>query len=432
MKKWPLPNLDGGKIRIDRDWSQQNWNFGGENKIFKNRHPFDINLPRGWGNEWPALPKPDDDDPSEIRLNTINLRSTRNRCSNNTLLGYYMSWHIVGVSFYNENGRLPINGDELKGYNDSLPKENRFGIHICCRTIENYINQFSTDGLESSQIPLYLEYCTYLTMLYVIAHEWGHYRSEVLSFQIKNLIKSISGESNSSLSPSYLSYFVYKKEYPDTNFEEVFSEWASLKLGVFNYYMKKPGFAYRIANWPLIEATVKYMLTEAISSPTRIRPYSDVRFWIDFDNISRNEVMKRVSENKPSINRSVNDNVLIDGIKSLKNGKIIDLLMHNQIQFSNDHNFNGIIKSAPRAYPMEPDSSFYHFGNDECFSAKNPSSSENFLQLGKPEYSDPIEQINSRIIKAVDIFKDDKTEETILPIKVFSELLPLDPVYFHT
>jgi len=253
----------------------------------------------------------------------------------------------------------------------------------------------------------------------------------VLSFQISNLVKSISGESKNNLSPSYLSYFVYKKEYPHTNFEEVFAEWASLKLGIFNYYMKKPAFASSIPNWPQVEATVKFMLSQAISRPNRIRPYSDIRFWIDFDSITRDVVMKRLSENKPSINRSVNDNVLIDEIKSFKKGKIIDILMHNQMQFSEDHKFNGIVKSSPLAYPYEPDSAFYHLGDDECLVAHKPSNSGNFLQLGYPDFSDPTERYNSRVIKAIDSLKETNSIHAFLPIKVFSDLLPLDPVYFH-
>lgn len=433
MKKWPLPNLNEDIIRINRenrDWDERSWYYGKEEDFFTNEKPSFLDFPKGWGNPWPDLPIPDEE-PSEFWLNKISLSSPRNLRSNEFLLGYYISWHIVGVSFQNENGGQLRNGKELELYNDSLPKENRHGIHICSRGIENYINKFSTDGLDPIQIPMYLEYCTYLTMIYVIAHEWGHYRSEVLSFQINNLVKSISGDVNSRLSPSYLSYFVYKKEYPNSNFEEVFAEWASLKLGIFNYYMKKPDFTASISNWPKVEATVKFMLSKAIARPSRLRPYSDIRFWIDFDSITRDEVMKRLSENKSSINRSVNDNVKIEKIKSFKKGKMIDLLMHNQMQFSHEHQFNGLVKSAPLSYPFEPDSSFYHLGDDECLEANKPSNSGNFLQLEDAKFDDLDLQNNSKIKKVLDSLKDNKSGKAVLPIKVFSEILPLNPVYFH-
>ena len=432
MKKWPLPNLNISGLKPNRDWSKRNWFRGNESEdpSFV-EFPFKIDLPIGWSNPWPDIPNPDEEFP-EINLENIRLSRPKNLCSRESLLGYYMSWHIIGISFQNESGRPPRDGDELKEYNDKLPEENRYGIHICCKTIDNYIQKFSTDGIENSQIPFYLEYCTFLTMIYVIAHEWGHYRSEVLSFQLGNLVKSVTGKSDNNLTPSYLSYFVFKKQFPDSNFEEVFAEWSSLKLGIFNYYMKKPAFANSISNWQQVEATVKFMLTKAISRPNRIRPYSDIRFWVDFDNITRDAVMSRFSINSPSLNRSVNDNVLVDDIKSLKKGKIIDLLMHNQMQFSQDHHFNGVITSAPLEYPHEPDSFFYHFGDDECLDTKKAQgNSEKFLRLNNPKYIDPSEMYNSFIRKAVNGLKEDKADIAVLPLKVFTEILPLDPVYFH-
>ena len=262
---------------------------------------------------------------------------------------------------------------------------------------------------------------------------WGHYRSEVLSFQIGNLVKSVTGEFESSLAPSYLSYFVFKKQFPESNFEEVFAEWSSLKFGIFNYYMKKPVFANSISNWPQVEATVKFMLTQAISRPSRLKPYSDIRFWVDFNRITRDAVMTRLSENSPSINRSVNDNVLVDEIKSFKKGKMIDLLMHNQMQFSKHHRFNGLVKSSKLAYPYEPDSSFYHFGDDECLTTNKASgNSENFLRLSNPKFSNTSEMINSKVKKVIDSLKEGNNEFSSLPIKVFNEILPLDPIYFHS
>ena len=430
MKRWPLPKLDGGKIRINKDRYNDNWYTDHRGDYF-NDEPLNSNLPKGWSNPWPDLPNPDDIH-GEFDLKNIYLSSPGNLCAKDTLLGYYIGWHIVGVSFENERGRPPANGNELKDYNDGLPEENKYGIHICCNTIEEYIKEFSTEGLDSTEETAYLEYCTFLTMIYVIAHEWGHYRSEVLSFQISNLVRSISGDVNNGLSPSYLSYFVYKKQYPTSNFEEIFAEWASLKLGIFNYYMKKPAFANNISNWSQVEATVKFMLTRAISRPSRIRPYSDIRFWVDFSSISQAKIMNRIAENKTSMNRSVNDNVLIYGVKSFKKGKIIDMLMHNQIQFSQDHNFNGLIKSAPLSYPYEPDSIFYHFGDDECLEARDASNSQNYLKLGNISYSDTVKKRDSIIKKVIEGLKDDGSTNAYLPIKVFPEILPLDSVYFHT
>jgi hypothetical protein len=431
MQKWPLPNPERDDFPFKHIEKIKEWFTGRDTEYPNYEHPHNSDFPKGWSNPWPDLPNPDEEF-AGIDWKNIKLSQSRNRCQNQTILGYYLSWHIVGVSFENEKGRKPYDGDELKYFNDTLPKENRFGIHICCNTIEEYIKKFSTDGLKKKDIPSYLQYCTFLTLIYVIAHEWGHYRSEVLSFQLGNLAKSVTGQNNSSLHPSYLSYFNFKKQYPDTNFEEVFAEYASLKLGVFNYYLKKPAFANSMRNWPRVEATLKYMLTQAISRPSRIRPYSDIRLWVDFNRLSEDIIINRIIENKTSTNRSVNDNVRIDNIKSLKTGKIIDLLMHNQMQFSRGHFFNGLVRSAPLSYPIRPDSSFYHFGDDDCLEGKDPSCTDNFVNLSYPSYSDPVKRKNSRILNALDVLKEKDDPCLCLPMKVFPEILPLDPVYFHT
>ena len=430
MQKWPLPNPDRGDFPFNSEEEIKGWFNTGLAKHPIYHHPPEIDFPGGWSNPWPDLPNPDEES-TGIDFNNIRLSEPRNRCQSQSLLGYYLSWHIVGVSFENERGRRPYDGDELKYYNDTLPEENRFGIHICCNSIEEYIKRFSTDGLDPKEVPSYLEYCTYLTLIYVIAHEWGHYRSEVLSFQISKLVRSVTGQSNTPLSPSYLSYFKFKKQYPLSNFEEVFCEYAALKLGIFNYYMKKPAFANSIPNLPVVEATLKFMLSDAISRPNRISPYSDVRFWIDFWRLGRDMYIKRVSENKRSTNRSVNDNVLINNVKSLKKGKMIDLLMHNQMQFARDHRFNGIVRSAPLSYPYMPDSSFFHFADDECMDADKAACTDNFLKLSYPIFSAPAQMANSRILKVLNGIKDNDDPCLCLPIKVFPEILPLEPVYFH-
>jgi hypothetical protein len=434
MKNWPIPNLTTGIDVIEGNHDRKDDWYHGEERGSELIIPYNIELPKGWSNPWPELPGIDEPHETEFDFSEINLSLPKNRCATRSYLGYYLSWHIVGISFQNQYRRLPRSGDELKDYNDKLPEENRFGIHICCNAIDNYINKFDTSGFEDEkEIENYLEYCTFLTMIYVIAHEWGHYRSECLSFQINNLISAVTGVKGSNLCPSYLSYFAFKKRYPLSNFEEVFAEWAALKFGVFNYHLKKPAFANRITNWPIVEATVKFMLTNCISNPNRNRPYSDIRHWFDFSGLVDNKILERISQNKKSQNRSVNDSSKISNVKSYKKGRIIDMLMHNQMQFSNARQFNGLIKSAPLSFPFYPDSNFYHFGDDECqkMDEQPGKFSNKFLLLCNPKYSDPLKGRNSRISKIIKQLKG-KSNNAILPIPIFDEILPLDPVYFHT
>lgn len=422
MKNWPLPNLNYKVITVPLEWDTRNWRYSEHEKYY----PENFDFPKGWGNPWPDIPSPDEEI-YNIDFSSIKLSKPRNRCASNTLLGYYIGWHIIGVSFRNENGREACDGLELKHYNDKLPEENRFGVHICTHSINSYIEKFSTEGLDPADVPNYLEYCTYLTLIYVIAHEWGHYRSELLSFQLGKISDSISGRTNSHMRPCYLSYFANMKRYPDSNFEEVFAEWASLKLGIFNFHMKPPSFAAKISNWPKIESTVKHMLTEVISRPNRMRPYSDIRHWIDFNKITEKTILQKLSQNKSSVNRSVNDNVQIEGVRSLLKGKMIDLLVHNQMQFSSNHYFNGIVESTQNFYPINPDSIYYHLGYDDSFDSQRVSKTDNFLSLKIPSQS-----IKSCFVSKVLNDLKKKNNTTIhLPIKVFPEILPLDSVYFH-
>ena len=422
MKNWPLPNLDYKKISVRPEWDIEKWRYSEYEKYFHENY----NFPKGWGNPWPDIPSPDEEI-YNVDFSSIRLSKPTKSCASNSLLGYYIGWHIVGVSFRNENGREANDGLELKRYNDTLPEENRFGIHICTQSINSYIAKFSTEGLAAADVPNYLVYCTYLTLIYVIAHEWGHYRSELLSFQLGKISESISGRTNNNIRPCYLSYYANMKRYPDSNFEEVFAEWASLKLGIFNFYMKPPSFAAKISNWPKIESTVKYMLTEVISRPNRMRPYSDIRHWIDFKKITENVILKKLSQKKSSVNRSVNDNVQIEGVRSLLKGKMVDLLVHNQMQFSSDHYFNGIVRSTQNFYPINPDSVYYHLGSDDSFDGHTASKTDNFLSLKLPPQS-----INFCFVSEVLNDLMGKNDSTIyLPIKVYPEILPLDSVYFH-
>ncbi len=434
MSNYPLPNfnVENPKFILNDEEHREDWMSDDDEEDDYRDYPLNnkSEFP-GWENPWPDLPDPDVND-DDFSINTINLRVRRNPCGRGGVLGYYMSWHIVGVSFRNENGREPYDGKELKRYNDALPEENRHGIHICCNTIESYVECLNTYGIDPSEINAYKEYCTYLMMIYVIAHEWGHYRSEVLSFQIGNVCKAVTGEGNSPIAPSYLTYFMFKKLYPNTNFEEVFAEWAALKVGVFNFQMRRPAFTIPVANWAFVEATVKRMLSDAINRRSRPRPYRDIRRWVDFEKLTSIEILRRISAGSKGLNQSVDNASKIKGIKSLKKGKMIDLLMHNQLQFNPIRKYNGVVKSAPARYPKNPDSVFYHIGYDECSATPPISEGSKFqVRLGEPVFYTTAERNASRIMKVLNDLRVSNRKTVTLPISVMHDILPLDPVYFH-
>ena len=66
---------------------------------------------------------------------------------------------------------------------------------------------------------------------------------------------------------------------------------------------------------------------------------------------------------------------------------------------------NGTIQSAPAGYPIEPDSLFYHFGDDECLQTYKASNSDHFLKLGIPNNSDPKQARKSTIYKIINKMK---------------------------
>ena len=432
MTNYPLPNFnfDYPKFINSDERNLDNWQSTDEHEY----RDYPINKTTefpGWGNPWPDLPDPDVNN-DDFSIDTINLRKRSNPCGRGGVLGYYMSWHIVGVSFRNEHGREPYDGIELKRYNDELPEENRHGIHLCCNTIESYVDCLNTNGIDQREINAYKEYCTYLMMIYVIAHEWGHYRSEVLSFQIANVCESVTGDKNSPIAPSYLTYFMFKKLYPQTNFEEVFAEWAALKVGVFNYQMKRPRFTIPVANWPVVEAIVKRMLSDAIHRSARPRPYRDIGRWVDFEKLTGDEVLSRISAGRKSLNQSVDSASKIRDVKSFKKGKMIDLLMHNQLQFNPRRSYNRVIKSAPSRYPIKPDSVFYHIGYDECSATPPITEGSKFqVRIGEPEFNSIHQQNASRILKVLNDLRVSGRKPVTLPISVMHDILPLDPVYMH-
>ena len=101
MKNWPLPNLNYKEITLPFEWDRSNWRYSEFDKSLKSYLPEDYDFPRGWGNPWPDMPSPDEE-MLGVDFSNIKLSVPRNRCASNSLLGYYIGWHILGVSFRNE------------------------------------------------------------------------------------------------------------------------------------------------------------------------------------------------------------------------------------------------------------------------------------------------------------------------------------------
>lgn len=437
MKK-PIPDLSLPELEIPRGVYEGSWipqrprNRNDELKIIETGLDIPLGLPKGWSNPWPDLPSPDIKfpwvDPGKFSLNGFPCP-----CDSSNYLGYYVPWHYVALSHKNDRNRSLSTPVDLEAYNMGLPECKRFGIHICCETIERYIESFDVSNFKINEVDLYRHYCTYLILMYVISHEWGHYRSETLSFQLRSIVSSLSGGGNNTMMPSYLAYMFDGNLNFQSFFEEVFAEWASLKFGIFNYHLVKPYFVSQLSNRLVIEQTLRIMLSEVMIRSSRPRPYRDISLWVNFNGLNSQKVLEKLIENEKTQNRLVNDNTRIAGIQSFKRGKMIDLLMHNKMQYSTGRNFSGIIESNPRYYPVRPNSAYYHISDDDCMNITKPGEkSSHHVILGERSIQQRgFNRPNGFINQILSDLRSNSTVDTILPIPTYPRILPLDSIYFH-
>jgi hypothetical protein len=339
-----------------------------------------------------------------------------------------MPWHVIAISYRNERGWSPAPSEwDLRDYNDQLPIGNRFGIHICCNELDSYIERFRTDNIDPSLLSDYLNYCRHLALIWVVAHEWGHYRAEVLGFQLTNILSAITGVDNSNYHPSFISYWRNKKRYPSENFEEVFAEWCSLKMGIFNYHMPDISLTSIPAGQDKAKSVLREQLAIAMVSPRRPLPYRQIGNWVNMSRLTNDAHLSRVVTKSKSMNRSVNDTTRINDVPAFKNVRMIDLLTHNQIQFSAGIPTLEIIRSQDSRLTRRRLAGLYrHIGEDECMFSKGVKSpSEKFLKI---DLTKNIKGLCCRDSLAPFLLDG---QQGNFPIPVFPEILEIDPVYFH-
>jgi len=424
MGNRPVPKLNEvdteGKPKVQHeDNFEQKWGHTIE-------RPNQIGGPHGWDNPWPELPIPDSPK-HDIDISSIRLSEDIPPCSGG-YLGYYMPWHMIAVSYRNENGWNPEpTENQLLNYNNQLPEGNRYGIHVCCNELDSYIKKFDVSNIDAALRSDYLEYCKYLTLIWVVAHEWGHYRSEVLSFQLTNVLTAITGATNSSYHPSFISYWRNKKRFPDQNFEEVFAEWASLKMGIFNYHMPDLPLTSIPSGQDEAKAVLREQLAVRMISNRRPLPYRQIGDWVRMSQLTNANYLSRVVNKDKSMNRAVNDNTCILDDRAFRKVRMIDLLMHNQLQFSAGMPYLEIIRSQDSRFTRRRLAGIYrHIGDDECFSMKKVNGySENFLSINLLKSSG-----GSCCVDTLTPFLFSGTHGNF-PIPIFPEILDIDPLYFH-
>ena len=140
---WPLPDLTIPELFVHEDlldeYNRTIGERGGEDSADVKRPPQGTgrkDSPNGWNNPWPTLPNPDISRKG-ITRDDFKLDDYPCTCNDRGVLGYYMPWHIVALSFRNARGRLAESASELFNYNLSIPDCNRYGIHNYFKKILN-------------------------------------------------------------------------------------------------------------------------------------------------------------------------------------------------------------------------------------------------------------------------------------------------------
>ena len=102
-----------------------------------------------------------------------------------------------------------------------------------------------------NQKAYFRDYAIYLKVISVVAHEWGHYRTEVLSLENREALSNVMDDKQlDRFAGNYLWYFDLNAN-TRQNFEEVFAEWCSLRYGVFNSKIVRPD---NLPNIPMSES----------------------------------------------------------------------------------------------------------------------------------------------------------------------------------
>lgn len=330
-------------------------------------------------------------------------------CISDNVLGYYIPYHFVMVSYKNKYG-VPRNHEEVLKYNDNLPRHSRFGIHLCEKTIINYIEQRSNSGN-------YFEVSLALLVQNIIGHEWGHYRAELNAIQQMIHLQRVS--SNQSL--SYVNY-ILRANKTHNNFEEVFADYCGLKLGIFNVKFKNPN--PRITRAEQFQMT-KLQLSLGLFNNNK-SPYGDLKYWMK-NSREMNDAIESLVWKPNYANKRVKLSLNLNSADSPIKSDLIDVLTNNQAQFIKNRQTRNFIVSSRGPYVdcNKLDSHWQYTSKDE-FMKIPPASNKTSLtiEISGSRLDDVLEKIlNPVSAKGKRVFK--------LPLDTFPELLRIGPVLVH-
>jgi hypothetical protein len=292
---------------------------------------------RGWNDPW-AIPWPKipgGGEPDRIPLPD----DSGNNCpceDSKNVMGYYIPWHfMLEKHHYHKSKGSNIT---IEYINESYPECRRWGIHLCMGNIKNYIDNLVMPlvGPHLSgprEVRYFRDYAVYLMVMKTLAHEWGHYRVELLALQqMEGLTTIMKAEDVCHFSGNYLKYFrSTARKYDD--FEEVFAEWCALRLGVYNSKMIRPDDLPAIFPVRKNEITKDWLIRKGVlgSMKNNSAPYGDIAKWINFDALESDQLLNEYVTGKTNLSRAIGKYTMTEG------AKIIDLVMHNVNCYSREN-----------------------------------------------------------------------------------------------
>ena len=405
---WSVPNFDieCQKTYIDVVNSESWFNdFRNGEKDFNNRFSED-----NWDIKWPTLPNMDVKWPWD-NCSEVDVTLLSNPCSNSTL-GYYLPYHAVLKTFHKKYGK-PLNHEDVLEFNYQLEETSRYGIHLCERTILDYID----NRLMAKRLgPEYEELALALLLQTVIAHEWGHYRSELNGIQISQLLQGLGTKSNFN----YLEYFVSTAQMRNSDFEEVFADYCGIKMGVFNIRYENPSKS--LTSKQKYEM-VRLRLAECIFE-NRNSPYGDLKYWMK-NPWEMDEAIQKLISNPRSANKRVQSALRLNKAESPYGSTLLDVVNHNQIQYvTNRVKRNFLVGSKGFNIDFNELDSFWQYtGLDGFMKIPNiPPIKSLLIEKSGHRFSDTLLKI---------LPGTHKKDFLRLPLLTIPELLPLDPVYIH-
>ncbi len=275
-------------------------------------------------------------------------------CENDTnIMGYYIPWHFTMERVFKRTG---VVNPELIREEDSIRKEcKRWGIHLCLANIQRWIDHnlmpLVSNSLSADEQVYYRDYAEYLMVMKVIAHEWGHYQTEVLEIQQINSLSQIMEPSEVHyFSGNYLKHFISTAGRRD-DFEEVFAEWCALRFGVFNANLIRPDNLPNLPQPQEVKLKRDWLIRKGLLGSMQFTnaPYGHITDWVDFNELASIERVNQYINGENTMSYAVGQATKRSS-KRIGNLKMIDIVMHN-INFYSRNNFNrpnpvGFVKST--------------------------------------------------------------------------------------